>query len=61
MKKVKALFFTFCIVAALVCTSFVSFAFPPGGGGTECPDRCNSDDVNCCTDPKGTLHCGRLP
>ena len=48
------------ILAVFVTTCLTSLALPPGGG-TECPDRCNSDDVNCCTDPKGTLHCGRLP
>ena len=59
MKKILLACSLFFLLTT-VCVN--AFALPPsGGGGTECPDRCNNDDVNCCTDPQGKLHCGRLP
>lgn len=57
MKKQKHKLLSVAIVVSILCSSVTTFARQlPSGGGTECPDRCISDDVNCCIDPKKE-HC----
>ena len=50
----------FSLVAALITTSISVFALPPSGGGTECPDRCKTDDNICCATPGGSHYMGSL-
>ncbi len=49
------------LLMAIVCSCLTTFALPPSGGGTECPDRCKTNDQICCMTSGGSSYMGALP
>ena len=50
----------FVALVALILSSISTFALPPGGGETECPDKCVTNEHSCCYTSGGSLYYGSI-